>query len=425
MARTDISVVSNSITEWWIYPLVTSLEAPSRRIVYGAIGADLGDGTANVVACEVNQETGATTRVNVGTVPVDDHNCPALWARDGRRSVMAWTDHGMTATIWLKVSNTAGSVQSLGSATEQTIAAPGGASYTQIHRIEHLSNSLQDTFWLFSRIGAYTWRMVPFSVNQSTGTITSGTWVHLLTGSGQAYISTTDAHHPSTQTIRVLWGHNPASPTAVVYSFDINATTGVLTSIVDPTFVASLSGGNLPMTDASMVPLLPELPTSRSRRLFYGRPGPMPHAVAYAEWDNATPDDAIYYVTQLDGMEWVTTSYGIAGPRFGYNSGANYIAGMSFPDPCPRDVVAVANVTGNVSRVSVYTEGTEKVLAQYTGSHRLIRPMFPTGYDDRLVFSQVMTYGTIYTDYQSFTRTAFPGGFQTTNLPDGTPVQIY
>src|SRR5665647_2373978 len=114
-------------------------------------------------------------------------------------------------SLFFKVSDLDGTVASFATATEQTYEFDGGASYTQIHRIEHLSDATQDTFWVFTRVTSATWRLLPLSVDQATGAITFGTDVTLLTAGGQTYISTADAHSAGDQTIRFAWGYNPAS----------------------------------------------------------------------------------------------------------------------------------------------------------------------------------------------------------------------
>src|SRR5690606_19634335 len=120
-----------------------------------------------------------------------------------------------------------------------------------------------------------------------------------------------------------------------------------------------------------------------------------PPAIAYAEWDNATPDAAVYKVIAWDGAEWVITEYGIAGPRVGYTPGANYIAGMSFPSPCVDDRVAVARNLDGLATVELFTTKagvtTSRLLARSRTSI-LARPMFPAGRDDRVIAFDVTSY---------------------------------
>jgi len=388
-------VVPDAIGEWWVSPIATAL--PDDRTVFGAISS-----TGDILACEMDHATGAARRVVIDTAIPDDHCCPALWAMAGHRLVAVWTLHGADALLHVKVSDATGDIASMAAAPEVAFTAPGATSYAQVHRIAALSDANQDTFWVFTRIAQYTWRMVPMTVNQATGAVTFGSMVNVMSATEQAYISTADAHTPSGQTIRFAWGYNPAAPVSEVRYVEVDAVTGAITSPVDATVSANMDGTNLPLVDTTVGALLPDVGTGRSRRLFYARPGPATPAVAYAEWDEATPDEATYKVTTLTGT---TTEYGIAGPRVGYSSAANYVAGMAFPNPCADDRVAVARVSEGTSTVELWVAGAGTVLAE--SSTRLVRPQFPAGRDDRVICSAVSYYGTTYTDYVSDIRALF------------------
>ena len=388
--------VADAIGEWWVHPIATAL--PLDRTVFGAISS-----TGEILACEMDHTTGVSRRIVVGSAVTDDHNCPALWAMDGHRSVIIWSQHGGDSLLRVKVSNPTGDIESLATATEVTFHAPSGVSYAQVHRINHLSSGTQDTFWVFTRIGLTTWQMVPMTVDQPTGVITFGDMQQIISSVDQCYISTADAFATGSQVIRFAWGYNPALAPSSVRYVEINCVTGAISSIVDPGVSANIvSGAGLPLVDSTVVPLLDPVATGRSRRLFYARPGPASPAVAYAEWDESAPDDATYYVAQRVGSSWVTTSYGSAGPRLGFSAASNYIAGMSFPSPCPDDRVAVSREAGGLSSVEliVTTAGdlSAVVLASSDGT-RLARPVFPSGRIDRVLASDVSYYGESFTQY--------------------------
>lgn len=383
-------LVPDAIGEWWSWPIATAI---GDRTVFGAISS-----TGDVLACEMDHTSGATQRVVLGSVQPDDHNCPALWASAGRRSVAMWTRHTEDNSLHVSVSGPDGSVASMAGSPELLFSAAGATSYAQMHRIAHLSNAGQDTFWVFTRIGTTTWQMVPMSVDQATGAVTFGTMVQLLTATSQTYISTADAFTVTGQTLRVAWGYNPAVGASEVRYFEINVVTGAITSPVDLTLAANISGTGLPLVDTDVAPLLGPVGTGRSRRLFYTRPGPIAPAVAYAEWDEATPDAAEYRIVRSTGGSWVSTSYGLAGPRLGYTSAANYISGMAFPSPCPDDRVAIARYVDGVSTVEVVTADGALTIADTTAT-RLARPFFPVGRTDRVICSNVSHYGATYEDY--------------------------
>ena len=136
--------------------------------------------------------------------PVDDHNPPSVWVMAAHRTVVAW-QRNVTNLLYLRVGTADGSPASLTSATTVTIDIGGTSSYTDIHRITHLSDASQDTFWIFTRKANHTRGYVRVSVNQATGAVTAGSFVALMqnTGAtGQLYAATADAYASGNQVIR-------------------------------------------------------------------------------------------------------------------------------------------------------------------------------------------------------------------------------
>jgi hypothetical protein len=388
--------LSDGIVEWWTGPLATRL---TGRTVGGAIASD-----GTIVAWQTT-DNGATTRVPVAVASPDDHSCPALWAADGHRMVMVRSEHGSDVLLRVRVSDAAGTIESLAAYAEQTYDWGAGVSYAQVHHITHLSDATQDTFWVFARVTLSTWAMLPLSVDQATGAVTFGTPVTVLSATGQTYISTADAHSDGQQVIRVAWGYNPSAASHVVRYLEIDCPTGAITSPLDPDVASSIDGTGLPVVDTDVSPLLGEPLEGWSRRLFYVRPGPASPAVCYADWDETTPEAAIYRVTAFTGLgDQVTTTYGVAGVRLGYTAAANYIAGMSFPDPCEDDRVAVARVDvdglSTVDVMEIGADGTTMLTTQITSdaTNRLARPTWPRGSAD-LIVTEVTHYGATYSDF--------------------------
>jgi hypothetical protein len=360
--------------------------------------------TGDVLACEMNHITGTSKRIVVGTVESDDHNTPAMWAAEGRRALMAWTRHGADLFVHLRVSSPAVDVESFGEGIEYLVNCNGAASYAQIHHLPHLSTPATDVFWVFMRVGDLSWGYFQVTVDQGTGVLTHGAPTILLTSASQCYIATANAHAATGHIIRFTWGYNPAAPESAVMYVEIDAVSGAITSPVDPTVSANMSGVGLPLDDAAITPLLPQTPAGQDRRLFYARPGPASPAVAYAEWNQTDRPAATYKITQWDGTAWATTDYGTSGPRIGHIPAANYVAGMAFPNPCPDDRVAVARYLEGESSVELWIDGVVEVLA--TSPTRLVRPMFPAGRLDRVLCSDVSHYGG-YTDYRADIRALF------------------
>lgn len=407
-------VIDNTMGEWWIYPLVTDL---GDRTVFGGISS-----TGEILANEFSNETQATKRVVVSTAPVDDHNTPAIYAAQGRRFLMGWTHRNSATFLKFKVSDAEGTLESFATATEIQWNASGPTSYVQIHLIEHLSTPAADVFWVFTRCPATGWQIVPVTVTQSTGAISFGTVIQLWSTSAQTYLTTAPSITDSGQVIRISAGYNPSVSINTVRYFEIDCVTGAITSPVDTSLDANLNGAGLPLSD-TMTPLLPQLPAGNSRRLFYTRSGPMPPAVAYAEWANTDPDNATYKViARSETGTWGITEYGISGPRIGYAASANYIPGVVFPIPATDDRVLVTRRIGAISQAELY-RGSEKAVVARTTAAVLVRPQFTVSNQNRMVLFNVTYYGSDYREFR-----AFAGYYGATpssvKLSDGNRVQL-
>lgn len=385
------------ITEWWTNPVATDM---GDRTVSGGLGS-----TGVVQAVEIDHATGEVVLVPVAFAGQDDHNAPALWAAPGRRMVLAWTEHGHDTLLKVRVSDTSGSVQSLPAAPTSTVDIGDPTSYAIVHRIEHLSSTLTDVFWVFVRATGASWRFVPVSVTQATGAVTFGAVVPLVTALAQSYLSVADAHGVgSHQVLRMAWGYSSHVGYHGMRYFEVDVVTGEVVSPMDGGAVIAnvLTGAGLPVLDTATTPLIPEPDAGFSRWMFAVRPGPFAPGIAYADWDMATPDLAVYRIVTLSGGARTIEDYGPAGPRFGYTDGSNYLASLSFPDPCPQDVVAIAAQIDGVDSVRVVRtdqgdQFTSTVLTSTT--NRLIRPVWPRGTTTRLHVSRIDHYGAVYTDY--------------------------
>lgn len=391
--------ITDAIQEWWIYPVATYVEAEDRT-VFGGYST-----TGKILVCEYNHATTELKRVEAATTAViDDHNNPAVWVQAGRRILIAYTNHNKDNIMRFKVSDSAGTIESLASASEQTYNAGMGVTYAQIHKIESQSDSTKDVFWVFSRWTTHKWYILPVTVAQSSGTIAFGTPVELVstsvTSHTQLYLSTAPSYGAN-QRIRVSWYHNPAGDIQAIRYFDINAETGAVMSRVDNTNLGNVIGNaGLPVLASEVTPIVPEPANSSiSRRMFYTRPGPAAPAIAYAEWDISDPDNAVYTLAEASdetASDWTTSTYGTAGTRVGYTDTANYIAGMSFPEPAYDRGFILAREKDGRSTVELYaktdTVTTSKVIAS-SMSNMFVRPIIPINAGEiTAVYSSVSEY---------------------------------
>ncbi len=304
------SAVDDSISEWWCQPIATELSQPYPRTVFGGISS-----TGEILACELNHVTGESKRFVVGSAGVDDHNAPALWIEDGRRPVLMWTNHNDDSLVRLKVGSRDGSLESLTTAYEGTYSINQSASltsaYTQIFKIDHLSNDRKDTFWVFTRGGGTRWGYTVVEVDQATGqAFAVRPWREVITGgSRQFYITVADAHEGpgKHQVLRFAAGYNPAQPVHDIYYFEIDVVTEIVTSPATPGFSQTISAGPLSGDSMPFDPVVPDPVSddSRSARLMYVRPGPDAPAVAYATWDRGDEDNATYRVARLTAGQFV------------------------------------------------------------------------------------------------------------------------
>ena len=381
--------IKKATQEWWISPIHTYVDFPYPRIVSGVYSEN-----GEIVVSEYVIGVGTTKRIVVDSTPaIDDHNAPSLWINKGHRALLAWTQHNVTSDIELLVSDKSASLQSFKSAEKQLIAAGGAVSYTQIHHIENLSDATQDTFWIFSRLDSRYWNVISISVNQETGVATRNFSRRLLSATQQYYATT--ARHENK--IRIASGFNPAQPNNFIDYLELDVLSGDV-STADGTVLANLiTNTNLPIAVSTLTHALPQTDENTDRRLFYVRSGLNP-AIAIAEWNIADTDNALYKVASLESGTWVIRNVVNAGKRFGYTSEANYLSGISFPNPCYQDELYVArydnaNSQGVLERATL-VDG-EYVLEESVrvNKNHILRPINPENGGDICMYTQLYEYG--------------------------------
>lgn len=376
--------------EWWIGPVHTSLSQPYGRIASGAYGQG-----GEIYACEFVPGLGMTKQVLVGSTPViDDHNAPALWMRDGRRGVMIWTEHNETDILEVRITTRDADLSSLARAPAIRLGMGQATSYAQIFRVEHESSDEADVLLVLTRLASLHWAVVRLSVRQDTGAVTQlGVPVLLFQGASY-YISAAMDHSSGSQVLRIAGGYNPAAAQNAVHYWELDLVSGILTTTEDSTAGNIISGVGLPVIVSGSTPVLPNTIPGQFRRLFYVRPGPIGPAIAYAEWDAGDHDNAIYKVAVKSADGWSIREHGKSGRRFGHNTSSNYIAGISFPNPCHEDIVLIARQDHDgVDHVEEYAEGTTTILKSERGS-RFVRPIVPEGGYPLVTYGVIDSYAT-------------------------------
>lgn len=368
----DVAAVSvwDSVHEWWTNNIVNRVLTPS-----GPEDRGCGVSSSGKIVVWDAPKRGSLESREVGdaglTGPggdIDDHDAPSRWtAPDGSWGFVVWNNHGDTDYHSFKITSN-GKVDGFNSPQIDLVVSPGAAiSYQQLFL--HSVNGSVYKFWNLMRTGT-GWLVAEFLINPQTGTITlNGPLRRIFTiGNLQPYTHAVLVG----RTLRMVCYVNPKENRHAIWLLSLNLDTGVLTSPMD----SSLNRDTLTTgyTDlGSITPLVPETAsTSKSRRMFES--SPVADAVLYAEWDRATPDEAIYYVTSVVGGSVKTERVPVppAGPRIGYTPGSNYIGGGSFSPSGKIATVHHDKFGGSTLRVWNGTEA--KIVA--TSQRRMARPVW-------------------------------------------------
>ena len=302
--------LDDAVGEWWIRPLATHQTYPYSRTVMGAVSK-----TGRILALEQNHTTGRTSRYEVAQAGANDHNVPAIHVSEGCRPIIAWTRHNSDTIIRFKVGGLNGDIGYFQQNPEIQVNVEARTSYTQIYKIEHLSNEEETFYFTFFRADQTQWRAIKFKVTEKTGTFELVSFVNDSPLSGlytagrtlvespthQCYLSSAESvNGDGDQIIRFAFGYNPAQPVHSVYAFELNVKNGDITSPFDHSISANIKYGiRLPIRDVSIESMIPDVGVGKSRRLFYVRGGQDSFAVAYADWDIGNESNAIYKIDEV------------------------------------------------------------------------------------------------------------------------------
>lgn len=383
------AVVKEAVQEWWIYPVHQYLDYPYPRVVSG-LYSELGE----ILVCEYVLGTSTTKRIPIAKTPaVDDHNAPAIWMKENRRTIVTWTRHANSTFIELKVSDKTGDIRSLEYAETLRLEVGSAVTYTQIHHISSTEN--EDTFWLFCRTrGTLEWQIVMFRVGQNSGAVTLDKVSDFITAPEQYYMSSVSDEN----TIRIASGYNPAATNNRIHYWEIDKTTGDVKDHTGTVVANVLTDTNMPINTTTATPVLPDTAWSVDRRLFYVRSAPMSPAIAYAEWTKADGADGVYKIASLEDGQWVIRDVAPAGSSFGYIGSASYLSGISFPEPCYSDEVLIsryddAKQQGVLAR-ALLVDDTYRVKETLRSSERLLRPISPIDGGNLCMYIQLHKYGS-------------------------------
>ncbi|BBC53810.1 hypothetical protein [Mycobacterium phage PP] len=409
----SLASVANAAGEWWVQPMAV-YQPELNRTVIGAIASN---GMTKLV--ERRHDTGEVRTYDVVGAPQDDHCVPAIWVKEGRRSVFAWHRHNADRIVRLRIGTADGDLASIaaGSITSTFTTAGDMLSYTQMVHRPSASDSTKDAFWMFFRRSNIGWVIIPFEVNQATGAVTWGTEQTVFRSPGhQLYAAIAEDESGANKIVRVACYHNPADNDGdgidhAIWYFEIDTATGAITCPDHPALSANvISQTGFPIDMVNVTPRIVDNGSTNSRRLFAVRSGPDHPAIAYADWAKATPDAATYKVMEFDGASWSTREYGTAGARIGYTAAANYIPGMAFESPSNHRIVYTAHSDGTTEtlkrhhRDSGDNDVATTLVSQPTASGRVARPYAPYSPGGKppfdVVYNNITSYSpSSYTSY--------------------------
>lgn len=380
---------SHVTQEWWIYPVHVYQSKPYPRVLSGMYSE-----RGEIVIGEYVIGTGVINQFVIGSTPlIDDHNAPSVCAVDGKRTIVTWTRHDATNMIYMKYSSGDGDIRTLEYSELFEIDCGTRVTYTQAHFIESRSTDEHDIYWIFYRANSTRdWRIAELKfVGESFEVLRH---IPLLRAGGQYYISTS----LSDNILRIASGYNPAHPTNTMHYFEVSTITGEIKGMDGVVLGNTDQVDTLPVITTSVPPVLPQTDAGKDRRLHYVRPAPASPAIAYAEWDLTDTDNATYKVVSLENGEWVIRDVAQAGKRFGYTPEANYISGISFPDPCFKDEVLISRYDnesdeGVLERAFLVNGAyVKKESARASGEH-FLRPISPKEGGNICLYTHLYEYG--------------------------------
>lgn len=334
--------VFDSGHEWWCEPVVNA----GQLNTYGAGYASNGE----VLAWDRNYREGLTSvvvadgGVNGPAGAIDDHNAPARWvSADEKFSVLIWNTHSASNSLYLHVSLD-GSARGFNDHDVQPITYTVPVAYNQMY-LQGISGD-DYRFLILCRAGA-KWLARYITVNRVTGVLTQSEPVRdfISINGQQAYVmGVLDG-----RLIRFSAYVNPSFDTHAIWLMTLHIDSGAMTNYMDSGFTHNLSDGLLELS--TLPPLLPEISSSNSRRMYY--PHPKLPRVLYSEWARGSEANATYKEAILSGGIVYTRSFGVAGPRNGYTSLSNYNPGMCY-DKTGDYVISAHNLTDGTGEIHIH-----------------------------------------------------------------------
>lgn len=186
--------VSNFVNSWWCLP--RSIYSDLRSTIYqGGVSAE---GTMQIARLDLRRKM--STKTELGTYEVDDHNVPAFLIEDDKPPIVALVRHAVEPVVRIRIGAKPHDVESLAGVSEIQVTFPGSCTYAHLIRkpgtntVALLTRSGTDGWYLsVSRDWGQTWEAAKRFHGYGYGTFTQhfgvvhyAVTVHTTTGVNSA-----------------------------------------------------------------------------------------------------------------------------------------------------------------------------------------------------------------------------------------------
>ncbi len=282
-----VGEVEDAIQEWWIGPVIQN-----HGDWYSTAALNESGG---VEAIDLDAD-GSSTRADVATVPIDDHNVPARATIPGRGSLMQWTHHGAEESFSVVVAPGSGRAETFEGRPETRITIGSKVSYGQLLHLSEAQTEQTDTFWVLLR-NDLNWGIAELVVDWTSGeAIYAGKYRRLVSFPEQAYMTST-FDDTASGTVRIAAAYNPAAGRNDIYLLELDLRSGVLTDLMRPTTTHDITSSDY-LDALSLTSVLED--SSGTRRLLDVRAAPEDPAVLTVEYPGDVSGDGIYTETAID-----------------------------------------------------------------------------------------------------------------------------
>ncbi len=391
---TDGSWSQDHVWSWWIHPVA------SRADGVGWLGGVSGDGDVQVVRAVDGQ--GPSTIV-LDRHQADDHNAPAVLARPGKPTFVAWTQHRRDNQVHYRLEDP-DAPGTFG--PRQTLFMPDRATYVQVV-------AAGGRLLMATRVGTKSWYLME-SIDDG---VTWSTPRPLYTDIGLGHSYLLMRADPEGKFVHLVMTKHPGQP-------DTDTTTAYLDPVAGTVHLPGghdvgniRTGAGLPLERRTTHLVLDVFDPWRTRVLDFafrsGRP-----TLVYAVWSSEDPTRVRYRSATWDGQAWQRGELGEAGSWF--NTRSRYPGGAVVVG----DRIVTASEAGGTWQLDQWDPdgawGFTRSTRLVTSDVATVRPTAVLG-GEAVLAQELSTYAENFTGYVSRAVSVTPDPTPVPDLP--SPVQ--